>query len=289
MSMDENQRSDRRRRTVDRRSVLAALTGVTMGTVAGCSSATDQDSQGDDTGTTSDGGKSDPSPETTEGTATTEETDEPTEATEETDEPTEATEDTDEPTETAGGLPTVQFPKSVYEFTEGESYTYDFDYVGTVSEQTWEVIGIDDVRDQVTVKLTITKDGETTTEEVTGSSEYIYDRVLLDSDSGPMFSIVRNAQLYSKVEPFAPNTTFRVDVSEQQKQWEAEIVEVGSETTVNGIPCVEFTVTPDTENASYKYTICTADGYPFAISYEAENTNSDTVRVEGTLTEANRP
>ncbi|MFC7133198.1 MULTISPECIES: hypothetical protein [Salinibaculum] len=265
MSPDERRHSDRHGGTVDRRSVLAALAGVTVGSVAGCSSDTDQDSQGDDPGTTSDGGKSDPSPETTEETATTEETGEPTETTEE--------------------LPTVPFPKSVYEFTEGESYTYDFNYVGTVSEQTWEVIGVDG--DQVTVKHTITEDGESTTKEVTGSSKYVYQNVMMDA--GPMFIIVRNAQLYSKADPFAPNTTFRVDVSDQQKQWEAEIVEVGSETTVNGIPCTEFTVIPDKEYASYKYTICTADGYPFTISYKAENTNSNTVRMEGTLTEANRP
>lgn len=202
--------------------------------------------------------------------------------------------DTDEGTERGddgtGGddeedLPTVQLNRTPYEFTVGESYTFDTETQGGTSVDTWEVI--DTSGSGVTIEATKQQDGETTTVTKSNISEDIYRDIDLELGGGFLYTNLRNVQPYVDLEELAPGNEFTLDTSDYSATaWDSETVEVQGETTVNSVSCTEFTATTEYDGSSVTKTACVAEGYPFALSLNFEQDGF--TLIAATVTDENR-
>lgn len=185
------------------------------------------------------------------------------------------------PEETPEGTPAdVELP--AYEFTEGESYTYDANFAGEESEETWSVTSVEGA--DLTVERVTEGGGETSTQEISGTHDSIYDRVEEERDVN-FFPLLRAALVYAEKGDLTPGNSFTVENDDENTDWDTATVDVAGETTVNGVDCVEFTVTPD--GVDQVTTICLADGYPFALSLSLAQ-GGDAL-IEMSLTDETRP
>jgi hypothetical protein len=193
-----------------------------------------------------------------------------------------------EPAPTDGASDVVGIPP--YEFSAGESYTFETflrTNDGTLeSTETWEVTAVDG--DDVTVAVTSAVDGETTTRTLSGTQDTIYD-VASDELSFNFFSIARAPLRIAEMGELTAGNSFTIRRSQFPNQdtinWQTATVDVGGETSVNGVACTEFTVRPDGQNQVQ--TACVADGYPFAVSLR--QTQGGTRVIDLTLTGSTRP
>lgn len=188
---------------------------------------------------------------------------------------------TDTPTETATEEP-VASSLPTYEFTEGESYTYDANFAGQESEETWLVTSVDG--GNVTIERETVSDGETYTQSISGTLSNIYDRVQAERDIS-YFPLLRSSLKYKQEGDLTAGNSFSIRSTHESDNWETATVEVAGETTVNGVTCTEFSVIADSIDETQ--TICVADGYPFAVSLLFEQ-NGERL-LEMTLVESNRP
>lgn len=252
----------------DRRRFLKGVGTVALTVaVAGCSDSSDggdTPAEDGDTGTSEQGMADTPTPEGDETAA----------------------EQTPEGEATEGGsTEAVSLELPTYEFSEGESYTYDVNFAGTETEETWTVTAVDG--DEVTVERLSTVDGETRSQTVSGTHDGIYDTVAESRDVN-FFPLARNAVVYAQETGVTTGDTFTVATPSEKTDWDSETVEVLGETTVNGVSATEFRVTPDGPDAPNQVTtVALADGYPFALSLSFSQ--DDSALLEMTLTDATRP
>lgn len=169
-----------------------------------------------------------------------------------------------------------------YEFTEGESYTYDAVFAGEGSEETWLVTSVDS--GNVTIERETVRDGETYTQSISGTLANIYDRVGEERQIS-FFPLLRGALEYEQAGDITAGNSFTIQSTHESDNWETATVDVAGETAVNGVTCAEFAVIAD--DIDERQTICVADGYPFAVSLLFEQ-NGSTI-IEMTLTDMNRP
>jgi hypothetical protein len=169
----------------------------------------------------------------------------------------------------------VEIPR--YEFSEGESYTYDalFESEDGAREsvETWEVTSVDG--DDLTVEVRSEVDGETETTTFSGTHSNIYDRAAEELVLN-FFAPLRAPLSIAEMGELSAGNSFTIQ--------SGATVEVDGETNVNGVTCTEFTVVSDGESPPQNY--CVAEGYPFAVSANFED--SETV-IDLTLTDATRP
>jgi hypothetical protein len=266
---------------MERRYLLKrGIAGIAAVTIAGCSDSTTPESNNDDSSPEDSPSNND---ETTDGEDTsTDGTDEQTdseESTEEEDGETEEGNDGDD-------LPTVQLNESTYDFTEGELYKYETELIDSSSVDTWEVTGVSG--SEVTVKRTVTTDGETETITKSDSSENIYRTFDRENISQSLFPNLRDVQYYAGLDELTPGSEFIADTSNSSSiAWDSETVEVQEETSVNGISCIKFTATATFRGSSITKTACVAKGYPFALSLVFKQNES--TLIDTTLSEMNRP
>jgi plastocyanin len=189
-------------------------------------------------------------------------------------------------TEAASGV--VEIPR--YEFSEGESYTYDALFRTSdgkrESIETWEVTSVDG--DDLTVEVTSEVDGDATTQTITGTHETIYDKAG-EQLTVNFFSVARGPLRVAEMGELTAGNSFTVEASQFPNQetidWSTATVEVSGETSVDGITCTEFSLEPD--GGSQVQTACVADGYPFALSVSQEQ--GGTTVIDLTLTDSTRP
>lgn len=247
--------------------------------LAGCSNSEDQDTpesdestdepdSGDDDGTEDQGGTENNDDGTEEDDSTADDggtnNDDETEGDDST-----GDEDGTEDDETGGddeeNLPTVQLNRTPYEFTVGESYSYNTETYSATSTDTWEVI--DKSGSSITIEATREQDGETTTVTQSNTPEDVYRDIDLELGGQFLYTNLRNVQPYADLEELTPGNKFMLDLSEYSyTAWDSETVEVQGETTVNGISCTEFTATTEYDGSTVTKTACVAEGYPFALS-----------------------
>ncbi len=243
---------------VERRTILKQVSvGIaTAGSVslAGCSGGGDEPAEEDEDDEPADGDA-----ETTErdgGSETTESSD---------DEPDSSSEETDTGASTEMGS-MVDWSEPAYEFTAGQSYTYDSDFLGTTGEQSWEVRSVDG--DELTIRRGYpTEEGQETV-DVTAPSDRIYEAIVTTISQQSFFRNLRWGQRYAELDEFEPGNTFTVDTSEREDNYDSETVEVMGETTVNGIQCTEFRV--ESNSGGIVTTACAAEGFPFPLSHTLE-------------------
>jgi hypothetical protein len=193
-------------------------------------------------------------------------------------------------TETVESTPAssvVEIPS--YEFTAGESYTYDtlLRQDGTrESTETWAVTSVDG--DDVTVEVTSTVDGEATTKTVSGTHETIYDKVD-EALFFNWFAIARAPLRVAEMGELTAGNSYTISVSQfpnpEDINWSTATVDVSGDTSVNGVTCTEFTLEPD--GIDQVQTACVADNYPFAVSLHQER--SGTTVLDLNLTDVTRP
>ena len=182
----------------------------------------------------------------------------------------------------------VEIPR--YEFSEGESYTYDAFFEtedgARESAETWEVTSIDG--DDVTVEVRSEVDGETETTTFSGTHSNIYDRAAEELVFN-VFAILRPPLRIPEMGELSAGNSFTIQSGafpgeETDSRGDTVTVEVDGETNVNGVTCTEFTLVSDGESA--RQNSCVAEGYPFAVSVNYED--SETV-IDLTLTDMTRP
>lgn len=247
--------------------------------VAGCTGDGDGDGSGDggtpsatrggtSTGASTDAGTTTDRSTTTQQTTTTERT------------TTTQSTTTAEPTTTTDGTgPAIP----TYTFSEGESYTYETTFGDRQTEETWTVTEVDG--DELAVRRETTLDGETQSQTITGTHGNIHARVT-EAREVAFFGLVRTALVYGQRGELTAGNTFTVDTSDDENtDWDTETVAVAGETTVNGVTCVEFTVTP--EDVDQETTTCLADDYPFAVALDLSQGGQ--TLIEMTLVESTRP
>lgn len=235
-----------RRRFLQRLGAVAVSLGV-----AGCSGGGDDGGADSDTGESEGDGRTDST--VTGGTASVGES-----------EPTGTETGTAEPEPTETGEPeetSVDVELPVYAFSEGESYTYDTIFGDGESEETWSVTSVDG--DNITVERETVANGETYTQSISGTQSNIFDEVEKARDIN-YFPLIRAALVYGQKGDLSAGNTFTVQSTNENEDWETATVDVAGETTVNGVTCTEFTVTPD--SVDQMQTVCLADDYPFAVS-----------------------
>lgn len=237
-----------RRRFLQRLGVVAVSLGV-----AGCSGGGDNSDADPDTEESEDDGITD-STVTEETTSVGESASTDTETGTDESKPTET--ETKEPEETPED---VELP--TYTFSEGESYTYDTIFGDGESEETWSVASAEG--DNITVERKTVANGETDTQSISGTHSNIFDEVEKARDIN-YFPLIRGALIYGQKGDLSAGNTFTVQSTNENEDWETATVDVAGETTVNGVTCTEFTVTPN--SANQVQTVCLADGYPFAVS-----------------------
>jgi hypothetical protein len=182
----------------------------------------------------------------------------------------------------------VEIPR--YEFSAGESYTYDALFRtsdGTrESTETWDVTSVDG--DDVTVEVSSTVDGETTTNTLSGTHDTIYDAAA-DQLTFNFFSVARGPLRVAEMGELTAGNSFTVQRSQFPNpdtiNWETATVEVDGDTSVNGVTCTEFTSRPD--GIDQVETACVAEDYPFAPSVRQEQ--GGTTVIDLTLTDSTRP
>ncbi|WP_135536024.1 hypothetical protein [Halostella pelagica] len=195
----------------------------------------------------------------------------------------------DTSTETDGGDQTtetesmVKLAEAAYEFSEGESYTYDAEFSGQSGEQGWEVLSVDG--DNLTISRTYPTDEGQEITDVSADSGRIYREMNKVIPQSSFFRNMRETQFYAEAEEFESGQTFTVDASDNGLDYDSETVEVMGETTVNGISCTEFTVT--SSSGGIVKTACAADGYPFPLSLHFEQ--AGVTLLDATLIDSNRP
>lgn len=190
--------------------------------------------------------------------------------------------------ETGGSVDVVEIPR--YEFSAGESYTFDTLFRGSngarESTETWDVTSVEG--DDVTVEVTSTVDGETTTNTLSGTHETIYGAAAQQLTFN-VFAIARSPLRIAEMGELSAGNRFTIQRGQFANQdtidWETATVEVAGETTVNGVTCTEFTVRPD--GVDQVQTACVAENYPFAVSIHVEQAGTTTVEL--TLTDSTRP
>jgi len=183
--------------------------------------------------------------------------------------------------ETEGGS-SEQLNLPTYRFSEGESYTYEATFGDTTTVETWAVTSVDG--DQVTVERETQADGETETQTVSGTHESIYDDVAADRQIN-FFLVARGATGFGMQGDLTPGNTFTVRNPGEDSEWDTGTAEVQRERTISGVSCTEYTVTPD--GADQQWTICQAEGYPFAVALTLEQGGQ--TLLEMTLTDVTRP
>lgn len=194
-------------------------------------------------------------------------------------------------TETAESTPAssvVKIPS--YKFTAGESYTYDALFRSSdgtrESTETWAVTSVDG--DELTVEVTSTVDGDTTTESVSGTQENIYDKVD-ETLVFNWFAIARGPLRVAEMGELTAGNSYTIQASQfpnpEDINWATATVDVSGDTSVNGVTCSEFTLDPD--GADQEQTACVADGYPFALSVHKEQSGTTVLDLE--LTDVTRP
>ncbi|WP_135820396.1 hypothetical protein [Halostella litorea] len=169
-----------------------------------------------------------------------------------------------------------------YTFSEGESYTYDTTFGDAESEETWVVASV--AGDDVTVDRTTVANGETHTQSISGTQSGIVDEVERARDVS-YFPLLRSALVYGQQGELRAGNAFTVRSTGENEDWETATVDVAGETTVSGVTCTEFTVTPD--SVDQVQTVRLADGYPFAVSLLFEQGGE--ALLEMTLTDHERP
>lgn len=162
--------------------------------------------------------------------------------------------------------PVVELTEPAYQFSAGESYTYESEWRGNTGKQGWEVLTVDG--DQLTIQRTYPTDEGDEITDVSADAGRIYEEMLRLIPGPSFFRNMREAQVYAGVDEFAPGNTFVVDTSDEDLNWDSETVEVTGETTVNGIDCTEFTIT--SSSGGIVREVCAAEGYPFPLSLNFE-------------------
>lgn len=168
--------------------------------------------------------------------------------------------ETEEPEETPedSELPT-------YTFSEDESYTYATIFGDGESEETWSVTSAEG--DNVTVERKTVANGETDTQSISGTHSNIFNEVQRARDIN-YFALLRGALIYAQKGDLSAGNTFTVEGTNENDDWETATIDVAGETTVSGVTCTEFTVTPNSVDQGQ--TVCVADDYPFAVSLSFE-------------------
>jgi hypothetical protein len=255
--------SDRfhRRRFLTRLGAVAVSVGV-----AGCSSGSDDSDVNPDTDESESYGISD-STESQE----TASADDP--------EPTETGTNESEPTGSEDSPGSSELP--TYTFSEGESYTYDTVFGDGESEETWSVTSVDG--DNITVERVTVANGETNTQSISGTHSTIFDEVEQARDIN-YFPLIRGALIYRQKGELSAGNSFTVQSTNENDSWETATVDVAGESTVNGVTCTQFTVSPD--SVDQVQTVCLADDYPFAVSLSFEQQGE--VLIEMSLTDHER-
>ena len=187
-----------------------------------------------------------------------------------------------------GSSDVVEIPR--YEFSAGESYTFDTllrtNDGALETTETWAVTAVDG--DDVTVEVTSTANGETTTTTLSGTHESIYDAAA-NQLTFDFFSIARSPLRIAEMGELTAGNSFAIQRGQFPNpdtiDWETATVDVAGETSVDGVSCTEFTVRPD--GVDQVQTACVADGYPFAASLQVERAGTTTVDL--TLTDSTRP
>lgn len=241
--------------------VATVVTSSAIG-VAGCSGGGDEttDGNGDDGST----GSSDDDQETEQnsGDGSTESGDDDQKTEQNSGDVSTESGDDDQETEL------VEVAGPAYGFSEGESYTYEVEWHGKAGEQGWEVLSVNG--DELTIRRTYPTNEGQETRDISADAARLYEEMLKQITGPSFFRNMREAQFYAGVDEFAPGNTFTVDTSDKGGDYDSETVEVMGETTVNGIQCIEFTVT--SSSGGIVRTVCAADGYPFPLSLHFEQT-----------------
>ncbi|MFD1587262.1 hypothetical protein ACFR9U_09720 [Halorientalis brevis] len=193
---------------------------------------------------------------------------------------------TDAPAEgDGGGSDPGEIGLSTYEFTDGESYTYDSSLFGSTATETWTVVAVDG--DDVTVEVTSSNGDTTKNTTITGTHSEIVRKAGRDEVAG-MFVYAR-APLAIAGMGDGSGQNFTVDGNElptnSSVAGRTATVAPQGETTVNGIQCTEYVVVP--EDSQQQLRTCVNEDYPFAVSMRGSQAGQTFLTME--LVDSNRP
>jgi len=174
---------------------------------------------------------------------------------------------------------------STYEFTEGESYTYNNSLFGSTATETWTVVSVDG--DNGTVEVT-SSNGETTQNTtITGTHSSIVRKAGRDEVAG-LFVYAR-APLAITGMGDASGGNFTVDGNDlptnSSVAGRTATVAPQGETTVNGVQCTEYVVVP--EDSQQRLRTCVNEDYPFAVSMRGSQAGRTFLSME--LVDSDRP
>jgi hypothetical protein len=171
-----------------------------------------------------------------------------------------------------------------YEFSEGESYTYATSGGSFDAEYTWEVTDVSG--EQVTVEVTASQSGQTSTTTLEGTQDTIIRQAGNDM-AAVFFLSLRAGNLVAEDRSLTVGNSWTVSVDEvptTNAQWETSTVEVTGTDSYNGIQCSVVEITPDTGTPA---TFCINGNYPFALSFSSEG-GDDGMSITLELTDASR-
>jgi len=185
----------------------------------------------------------------------------------------------------SNGTDSRQIEVSPYQFTEGESYTYNVTFLGSNSQMTWDVVSVDG--EDVTVEITSESARGTQNTTINGTQETILQSAAEDQ-SGAIFASSRAPlAILSMGAGTEGNFTIESDniPGGTSFDWDTATVSPQGTRTVNGVGCSEFVVDPDDRDQDL--TACVAEDYPFALSVDGEQDGQTALAID--LTNATRP
>jgi len=163
-----------------------------------------------------------------------------------------------------------------YTFSEGELYEYQLDLgqLGS-SNVTWDVTAVSD--SDVTVNVTTESGSRTSTSELTGTQENIFDKAVQNRQTTIFATLGRIPVEVAAGQDLSEGSEWTVNTGDLEIQMNSgsgsgtptptEITAnvTNTDRTVNGIDCTEILIQTESEDSD-NFNACVAPGYPFALS-----------------------
>lgn len=174
-----------------------------------------------------------------------------------------------------------------YQFSEGESYTYNVTFLGSSTVNTWKVVSVDNGTMTVNATQSSASGGEQVS-TIRGNQTTLMMAAAQDNIA-QFFAQARNAMaLQGIVANASSGTTMQLSkdnlANPKAVSWTTANLTVKDTTTVNGISCTRATLEPDSGPTS---TACLAADYPFPLTLTATQGGRTALAMK--LTNATRP